>query len=273
LAQLGYDCVEICLEAPDVRPELLDDKRCTELRQMLHDLGIAVASLSYHGDNEPPPERAANQEHAIFAAQRLGVGILVINSERIVERERQWAEHVDHFKRLCQVAAGQGVTVAVEPEPKMVVGSSQEMIEMLHLVDSPHFKVNLDIGHAQVCPSVASKQFTVEDFIHPQPERICNAHVYDAENHTGHIPPRSLEVIRDRLDVISNLPLCDWWVLELREEAALLTTLEFIKEFFAQPQEDVARVGSDAATALCPSTEPDGDNQTMNKESNYANTS
>ena len=106
-----------------------------------------------------------------------------------------------------------------------------------------------DIGHAQVCPSVASKQFTVEDFIHPQPERICNAHVYDAENHTGHIPPRSLEVIRNRLDLISNLPLCDWWVLELREEAALLTTLEVIKEFFNQPQEDVTRVVSEAATA------------------------
>src|SRR5665647_4596 len=84
LAQLGYDCVEICLEAPDVRPELLDDKRCTELRHTLNDLGIAVASLSYHGDSEPAAERAANQEHAILAAHRLGVDILVINSERTV---------------------------------------------------------------------------------------------------------------------------------------------------------------------------------------------
>lgn len=150
LAQLGYDCVEICLEAPDVRPELLDDKRCTELRHTLNDLGIAVASLSYHGDSEPPAERAANQEHAILAAHRLGVDILVINSERTVEHDRQWTEHVSHFKRLCRVAAGLGVILAVEPEPRMVVGSSQDMIEMLHLVDSPHLKVNFDLGHAQV---------------------------------------------------------------------------------------------------------------------------
>ena len=107
----------------------------------------------------------------------------------------------------------------------------------------------LDIGHAQVCPSVATKQFTVEDFVHPQPERFCNAHVYDAENSCGHIPPRCLEDMRDRLDLLGSLPLCDWWVLELREEAALLTTLDIIKEFFAQAQEDVTRVGSDAATA------------------------
>jgi sugar phosphate isomerase/epimerase len=107
----------------------------------------------------------------------------------------------------------------------------------------------LDIGHAQVCPSVATKQFTVEDFVHPQPERFCNAHVYDAENSCGHIPPRCLEDIRDRLNLLGSLPLCDWWVLELREEAALLSTLDIIKEFFAQAQEDVTRVGSDAATA------------------------
>jgi hypothetical protein len=131
----------------------------------------------------------------------------------------------------------------------------------------------LDIGHAQVCPSVASQQYRVEDFVQPQPERFRNAHVYHAETSSGHVPPQGLEDMRDRLNLLSNLPLCDWWVLELREEAALLTTLDIIKEFFAPPQEDVTRVGSDAATALCPSTEPDGDKQTMNKESNYANTS
>ena len=47
----------------------------------------------------------------------------------------------------------------------------------------------LDIGHAQVCPSVTSQQFRVADFVRPQPERICNAHVYHAENGNGHIPP------------------------------------------------------------------------------------
>jgi sugar phosphate isomerase/epimerase len=96
----------------------------------------------------------------------------------------------------------------------------------------------LDIGHAQVCPSVASKQFTIEDFVHPQPERICNAHVYDVETRDGHIPPRNLEDIRDRLDLLGSLPLCDWWVLELREEEALNQTLKIIREYFTQRQDE-----------------------------------
>jgi sugar phosphate isomerase/epimerase len=102
----------------------------------------------------------------------------------------------------------------------------------------------LDIGHARVCPSVVSKQFTIADFVHPQPERICNAHVYDAEDHTGHLPPRSLADIRDRLDLLGSLPLCDWWVLELREEPALQQTLAVIRDSFAQGQEEAARLGA-----------------------------
>ena len=101
----------------------------------------------------------------------------------------------------------------------------------------------LDIGHAQVCPSVASQQFTIEDFIHPQPERILNAHVYDVETHDGHVPPRCLENIRDRLDLLGILPLCDWWVLELREEQALQTSLKVIKEYFTQKQEEALCLG------------------------------
>jgi sugar phosphate isomerase/epimerase len=107
----------------------------------------------------------------------------------------------------------------------------------------------LDIGHAQVCPSVASQQFRVADFVRPQPERIRNAHVYHAENSNGHIPPQCLEDIRGRLNLLGSLPLCDWWVLELREETALHTTLAVIREHFAQLQQESARLRFEAATA------------------------
>ena len=69
----------------------------------------------------------------------------------------------------------------------------------------------LDIGHAQLTPSVTSQQYRVTDFVRPQPERIRNAHVYHAENGNGHIPPQRLEDIRDRLNLLDSLPLCSWW--------------------------------------------------------------
>jgi sugar phosphate isomerase/epimerase len=150
LARIGYDCLELCLEAPDVRPERLDAARCGELRRAFDDLGIGLASASYHADREPPAQRLTNQERAIQAARWLGADILVINPEKTVDRDRQWDEHVAHLRKLCQRADESGVTLAMEPEPLLVVGSSQDMIDMLQAVGSPRLKVNLDIGHAQV---------------------------------------------------------------------------------------------------------------------------
>ena len=102
----------------------------------------------------------------------------------------------------------------------------------------------LDIGHAQVCPAVSSKLFTIEDFVHPQPDRICNAHIYDAENHTGHLPPRSLADIRHRLDLLHALPLCDWWVLELREEQPCKPPWRSSKHILLKRQEEALCLGA-----------------------------
>jgi sugar phosphate isomerase/epimerase len=89
----------------------------------------------------------------------------------------------------------------------------------------------LDVGHARVSPAVQSGLFRVKDFVSPHPERFVNAHVYHEETEAGHLPPQSLADLQDRLDLLRHLPLCNWWVLELREEAALFTTLQVVQEF------------------------------------------
>lgn len=150
LARLGYDCLELCLERPDVRPETLTEARCRELRKMLDDLGIGLASVSYHGDGDPSHLRLEAQRRAIQVARWLETKIVVINGERIVDRERQWSEHVARFGELCRMADVADVLLAVEPEPLLVVENGQEMLKMIEAVGSPRLKVNLDIGHAQV---------------------------------------------------------------------------------------------------------------------------
>lgn len=150
LKTIGYDCLELCLEAPDVRPERLDAARCAELRRHLDDLGIGLASASYHADREPLAERAANQERAIRVTRWLGADILVLNAEKSTDQPRQWAAHVEHLGRLCRVAEAEGVTLAIEPEPLLVIGGSLDMVEMMKAVGSPRLRVNLDVGHAQV---------------------------------------------------------------------------------------------------------------------------
>jgi sugar phosphate isomerase/epimerase len=148
LAAMGYDCLELCLEAPDVRPENLDAADCAQIRASLTRAGIALASLSYHADREPAEQRRANQERAVHAAAWMNCSILILNPEKAVDQAAQWAEHVARFQHLCALADELGVTIAVEPEPLLVVASSADAARMIEQVGSPRLRVNLDIGHA-----------------------------------------------------------------------------------------------------------------------------
>ncbi len=90
----------------------------------------------------------------------------------------------------------------------------------------------LDIGHAHVSPSVTTQHYDLEDFVRPHPERFLNAHIYHEENDDGHVPPTALDEIVGRLHLLTELPVCDWWVLELREKEPLLETLAVVRRFW-----------------------------------------
>jgi len=99
----------------------------------------------------------------------------------------------------------------------------------------------LDIGHARVSPYITSHHYDLEDFVVPHKERFLNAHVYHEEDHDTHIPPDCIADIEDRLHLLTELPLCNWWVLELREEKALLKTRDIVRAYLRRQWEGVAR--------------------------------
>jgi sugar phosphate isomerase/epimerase len=94
------------------------------------------------------------------------------------------------------------------------------------LIRKTGLRGTLDIGHAHVCESVASRVYSVEDFAVPHPEKILSAHIYHKETDEGHVPPGDYFDMEERLLLLRGLPLCDWWVLELRNEESLLQTLD-----------------------------------------------
>jgi sugar phosphate isomerase/epimerase len=128
----------------------MTEPRAKELVQTFKEIGIGLASCSYHADREPPDQRAANQAAAIQVADWMGADLLILNAERSVDQERQWQEHVTRLRGLCVFAELAGVTLAVEPEPLLVIGSSQDALDMIEAVGSPRLKINLDVGHAQI---------------------------------------------------------------------------------------------------------------------------
>lgn len=142
--------------------------------------------------------------------------------------EVSWEKTVAGLTSLANLARHSGIRVCLE---NLVSGWTGNPELYGQLLSSTNCRGTLDIGHAFVCHAVQSRAHDIQDFVLPHPERILNAHIYHEETSEGHVPPSQFADLDQRLRLLKGLPLCDWWVLELREEAALLQTLAFVREF------------------------------------------
>ncbi|MBW1803709.1 MAG: sugar phosphate isomerase/epimerase [Deltaproteobacteria bacterium] len=145
-----------------------------------------------------------------------------------------WERSLERVAELVHFANGLGVRLCLE---NLGWGWTSRPDLYEKLIRKTGIWATLDIGHAKVSPSVRSQQYDLKDFVAPHPERFVNAHIYDEELSSGHVPPKALEVLEDRLNLLTQLPLCDWWVVELREEAPLLETCQIVRTFLTQHSE------------------------------------
>jgi sugar phosphate isomerase/epimerase len=142
-----------------------------------------------------------------------------------------WERTLDRLAFLVRIAGEAGVRLCLE---NLAWGwtSRPELFEKL--IRKSGCWGTFDIGHAQVSPSVTTRHYRVEDFIAPHADRFLNVHIYHREDGDRHLSPASLADLEDRLRLVRRLPHCDWWVLELRERDALLSTLKVVNEFLSR---------------------------------------
>ncbi len=157
IADVGYDGVELCLEHPDLHPETLTDRRCNELTDIASELGLEVATVSYHGDADPLDVRWNRALAAVALTPALGADVLIVNAPR--PGDDRPADLADQFRyqlsAQLEMATMLEVTIAVEPEPGLLVDDCADMLDLLDEFDSPWLGVNLDVGHAWLTePSV-----------------------------------------------------------------------------------------------------------------------
>ena len=149
-----------------------------------------------------------------------------------------WNRTIDGLAELVSYGQELGVRLCLE---NLASGWSSRPQLFEKLVRKTKAGITLDIGHARVCDSVQCRVFDLEDFVMPHPERVINAHVYHEEIDDRHVPPMCLDDVRGRLDLLCSLS-CNWWVLELREEAPLLATLKIVREYL-ESRENEAQSG------------------------------
>ncbi|MBD3181477.1 TIM barrel protein [Candidatus Poribacteria bacterium] len=178
LSEIGFDGLEICLESPDVRPENFTPGQADDIKKLLAQINLEIASVSYHADNESSQVRKANTTKCVEIANWLDTDILIVNAERIKEgeKESQWQELVDWLKELTGVGEKYKVNIAFEPEPLLIIHDTDDMLEMIKEVDSPNLKVNLDIGHAYITDP------DLPDSIRKLGDNIVHAHIEDIKD-------------------------------------------------------------------------------------------
>ncbi len=147
---------------------------------------------------------------------------------RYTMEDISWEKTLAGLARLASLARSWGIHLCLE---NLAQGWTSRPQLYEKLIRKTSCWSTLDLGHARVCRSVKSQAYDIEDFAVPHPQRILNAHVYHEETSEGHVPPERFSDLYRRLRLITGLPNCDWWVLELREETALLQTLAFVREF------------------------------------------
>lgn len=139
-----------------------------------------------------------------------------------------WQSALDALQDLVQFCNQLRLRLCVE---NLAVGWSSRPKLYEKLLRLSGAWATLDLGHARVCQAVQSGGWRVQDFVSPHPERFVNAHIYHEETEAGHIPPDTVAQMEPRLRLLDTLPLCDWWVLELREETALRQTLGVVQDY------------------------------------------
>ena len=141
-----------------------------------------------------------------------------------------WDRTMDRLANLGRFARDHGVRICLENLAWGWTSRPHLFEKMLRITG---LWATLDLGHARVSPEVMSRNFDLDDFVSPHPERFLGAHIYHEDRiDETHLPPETARDVEERLNILLRLPACNWWLLELREERPLLKTLDVVLDYF-----------------------------------------
>jgi sugar phosphate isomerase/epimerase len=166
LADAGYDGVELLLDEPHLYPSEADEDKIREVRDALdeHDLAVSncnafmlTAIESIHHPSFVEPGTSYRRRRIEYTKDALNVAAALDVPHISVEpggpipdgKSRAWATEtfLDGLREVAAKAESVGVDVLVEPEPDLLIETSEQFLDLVERVDSPRVKCNFDAGH------------------------------------------------------------------------------------------------------------------------------
>jgi sugar phosphate isomerase/epimerase len=170
LAAIGYRGVEVMADVPHAWPAYLLPEQKRAIRDALtrHDLAISnVNAFMMHAVDDPrqkywhpswiEPDRHYRQiridhtRRALTLARELGSPCITTEPGGPVEPGGSWSAglklFVEMIKPVAEHAEKEGVRLLVEPEPGLLIESSEQFEEFMRHIESPAVGLNFDVGH------------------------------------------------------------------------------------------------------------------------------
>jgi sugar phosphate isomerase/epimerase len=136
---------------------------------------------------------------------------------------------IDNLSLLVAHGNSCGVAVALE---NLTTPLTNDPLLFRRIIAKSGAFVTIDIGHAHAVGNLHPRLNICREYILPHREKVLNAHIYYTElEGYGHIPPQCLSDISNRLDLLGQAQLCDWWVIELMAPEELLRTRDLLRSY------------------------------------------
>jgi len=191
LAEIGYKGVAITIDHGVLAPhDMGRGQQLNQLKKLLTNLGLrstietgARFLLDSHVKHEPtlvstdPHIRIDFYKYAIDCAAALGSDCVSIWSGTVrddISPDEAMKRLTHGLHQVLDYAAGQGVFIALEPEPGMLIDSTRRYQELLQLVDSENLRLTLDVGHLQ-----CQGETPIADVIFRWAPRLASVHIDD----------------------------------------------------------------------------------------------
>jgi len=212
----GYEGIEISFHRDQFNPFNIDDDYLAAVRQRLAARRVkaaCVATASHFFDPHRPHEpslmaleKAARKrridlvKRGIHVARKLGVNLVTFGSgflrdDHVANPQVDPGELLVDSIHEClrEIRGDEDMTLLIEPEPGMYIETMAEGLALLQQVDSPKFKLHIDICHAYC------SEANYLDALRAAAPQARYLHISDARE--GY----NLKIVHDREDLAPDL--------------------------------------------------------------------
>ena len=182
----AYDAIEItAVTGQHIATDRFGPDECRQFKAELDRIGLAVSAIT----SGPCPPLAAEEpvqyvRSSIDLARKLGARVVItyvtLTDQAVSAGEAKWRPDLcARLAALADYASKNGVWLALETEPGMLVDNPRLGIAIVREVAHPSLRYNLCVPH--ILPAIAPQE-TVHDIVDLAADLIVNTHLADIKN-------------------------------------------------------------------------------------------